>query len=430
MPLPKLQNLARALRRHWTKSVSVAAAAALLTLVGLKYLPPQYASEAKLLLTGGGSNAAELPDLTARERNAIAQDLTNPALLDRVVQTLGPRNIAAGPLPADATAQHAAAVGVLRDSLAITAAHDSGEITIRATAGRPELAKKMVAALVDTYLPDGGRTITTLPPSPRPPPVLQSTADEAKTLENAWKTASARLREAQDPPGEISLAGQRKLIEDQLAEVEVQLLRELSKHEAEERRLTSQLTPAHPQLVALREMIGELSRRINESRSDDRNPAATGSPSENRIPGVVGVLCQLRQELRRELAALNQREGLVAQATQDAELAQARLKAYAERRQHAQVERAARTAEEPDQIRQLELTVAQSASPAWQTGGIQPYLVVTCGVLVGLLGGIGVALWCYDAAPLLLTRRDVERQLELTVTGPIPTEVRPLDVAV
>ncbi|HUE73412.1 MAG TPA: hypothetical protein VMP01_21215 [Pirellulaceae bacterium] len=426
MPLLKLQNLAPALRRHWTKSVSVAAAAALLTLVGLKCLPPQYASEAKLLVTSGGSNDGETPDWVARERNSIAKDLANPDLLARVVQTLGPQIIAAGRLPDNAAAQHAKAVQVLSDSLTIAAADGSGQITIRATTNRPELAEKIVSTLVGTYLPDGGRTITTLPPSPRSPPVLQSTADEAKTLEHAWKTATARLRVAQDPPGEISLAGQRKLIEDQLAEVEVQLLRELSKHEAEERRLAAQLTPAHPQLVALREMIGQLSQQINESGSDNRNAPATGSPSEKRIPGVVGVLCQLRQELKRELVALNQQEGLVAQATQDAELAEARLKAYAERRQLAQ----AQTAEEQHHDRPIELTVVQFASPARQTGGIQPYIAVTCGVLVGLLAGIGVALWCYDADPLLLTRGDVERLLELAVTGPIPTEIEPLDVAV
>jgi capsular polysaccharide biosynthesis protein len=399
MPRLKLQNLAPALRQHWIKSLSVAAAAAMLTLVGLKYLPPQYASEAKLLVTVGGGNAEELPDLLAREGNAFVQELASPAHLARVAESLG--------------LKHANALQVLRESLTIDAAKDSAEIRIRATADHPDIAKQIVAMLAETCLPEHWSKVV----SPAPPASLaaDSSAGERETLEKARNSAAIRLREAQGPAGETSLAGRRQLIEEQLAAIEGQLLRELSKHEAEERRLESQLTPAHPQRVALRETIEVLAQQISES----------GGPlSENSIPGEVGLLCNRRRELRGELAALDQHERLIAQAKEDVETAQSRLNACAERPVMV------RGGDQPRGEKSIQLTLVQPASPARQTGGIQPQFLITCGVLAGLLGGIGAALWCFEADPLLLTRSDIERQLELVVTGPIPIEVGPLDVAV
>jgi uncharacterized protein involved in exopolysaccharide biosynthesis len=339
-----------------------------------------------------------------------------------VVDVIGPKNIVPGPLPADAAAQREEAFTALRLNLTIAAAQDSGEITVRATTSRPELARQIAATLVETYLQDNERK-TPAPVALPDPPAPELVAEEQIALENAWKTASAHLRQMQEPQGDLSLAGRRKLIEDQLAAVEVQLVSELSKQEAEERRLANKLTPAHPQLVALRELIDDLSKWIDAAEAPTGDSAAPAKPTENRLPGAVGLLCTRRQVLQRELADLNRQEGRVAQAAHEVELASLRLQAQGQRREVAPAPKT------PQPGHSIEISIAQAASPARLAAGFPPLWTIAVGAALGVFGGIGVALVCYQDNPLLMTRREVEAELELTVSGPVPTADTLLDVA-
>ncbi len=407
MPIPQ-GVLAPALRRHWTKSVSCVAAVALLTLVSLQYLRPHYVSEARLAVSLQDSPAS--PPVTSGELQQIAQDIGSPARMARVVDALGAGNLVPDLRAKDAPGRRQEAIDRLRGSLQVTATAQSGEITIRGVAQRPERAQQMVAVLVSSCMHESPRLAraAALPPA---------AGNERAQLEEAWKVASSHLQLVQGSAEDASIAGQRKLIEDQLAEVELQLIRELSRHEAEERRLESQLTPAHPQLLALRELIGELSRQIGDSGSKP------GQASEQQTPGAVGKLCTRREELRLELAALQQREGRLAKAAQRSQEVQAQLA------QHSRQEELLRAKTE-DRDRSIQLSVIAPASPARPRGGISRMLAVALGIGFGVIGAIGLPLLCYRSNPSLMTCRDIACELELPVAGPIPTASAPLDVAV
>jgi hypothetical protein len=393
-------NLAPALRRHWTKSVSCAAAVAMLTLVGIRCWRPHYVSEARLAV---GLQGPQAYPLTRAEMEQIAQDIGSPARLAHLVDALGPGTIVPAPGAKDASGHRQEAIHRLGGILQITPAHRPAEIVIRGTAERPKLAEQIVAALASHCVDDSPRlTPATMPAEP--------SNNERATRERSFESALDHLREAQRTASDVSLAGRRKLIEDQLSEVEVQLLRELSKHEADERRLSSQLTPAHPQLVALRELIAELSRQI------------AGEGSEHRMPGGVGKLCSRREELRQELAALNQREGRVAEAVQRVEQAQANL-------DELSPHEASRITVQPP-VRRVLLTLVAPASSARPVGGVSPLLAGALASGLALVGAIGVPLLCYRSNPSLMTCRDVESELELPVAGPIPTGDALLEVAV
>ena len=409
MALLSRRNLTRALRRHWIKAVSVAAAATALALLALRFLPPQHFSEARLRLSAAGGDAAELTHLLQLERQAVIQQLGSPEQLSRL----------ADKLPGIRALEKQAAMQVLQRQLRIAAATEPADIVVRGTSDRPELATHIVATLVENFLEEYSRERSV--PAAEPPPAAPTPAsDERAVLEDAWKQAAQRLEKAEQSHGELSLAGQRKLIEGQLAEVQLQLLRELSQHEVQERQLAEQLTPQHPQLMAIRQTIDELSRQIHQA--DRREQSPQDAPAENLIPGEVGILCQRRQELRRELAALNEQQQRVAAAASDVQLAQSRLAAYSEKRPpHASAE--------PSPPARFTLTLVQPASQPQQSG-ISPRLVIAGAVLLGCAGGVGIALVCHRENPLLTTCGDVERLLALPVTGPIPTQVQPLDMAV
>ena len=409
-----VRNLAHALRRHWIKSVSVAVATSALALLAVRFLPQQHYSEARLRLAAQGGDQVQA-ELLQRERKSVVEQLGSHEQLARVAERIGDRAIAAELPPGEPAAQRQLAVKYLEQRLHIAASPEPGEIVVRGTFERAELPQKIVATLVENYLDQYAH-------QPRVSPPAAPASDARAALENASKAAAQRLTEAQQFQGELSLAGQRKLLEGQLAEVQLQLLRELTEHEDQERQLAEQLTPQHPQLVAIRQTIDELSRQIKQADGYEQLPQDAAQATAVRIPGEVGILCERRQELRRELAALKAQEQRIAAAEHDVELARSRLSA------HDQEHPIVRSADPAASMR-FELTLLQPASPPQQSG-VDPRSVIAAGILLGLLGGMAAALACHAADPLLLSRSDVERLLELPVIGPIPIQVQPLDVAV
>jgi capsule polysaccharide export protein KpsE/RkpR len=318
-----------------------------------------------------------------------------------VVNAIGSDVIVRGPASGDATgdAGHQEAVRKLQQNISIFLPESSSTITVTGNAETPQLAQRIVATLVGLYLEEYKGVHDT-------PGSFESLGNEHELLNKQRSDASARLREAQQRFGVATPAGKRKVLEDQIADVDSQLLHELFKYEAEERRLSAQLAEDHPQIRAIRGVIDSLMQVIQDP--DAAGPMNSEVPSllpDRTTPPSLNNLRTQRQQLRLQLAELNEHDSLLSQLERDAELAEGRLKSHAETAEQGRIK------ERLDQETLTRLSIVQPASYPTESTGPRPSYVLPIGAFVGLLGGMGLALLCYYADPLLKTCVGLERMM-------------------
>jgi uncharacterized protein involved in exopolysaccharide biosynthesis len=420
-----------ALRRHWIKAVAFGTAIVALTMSGLLVMPRHYVSEARLFVRFGHNGVADpsesatpgqivsMYEARESELKTLLETLKSRSLLDRVVNAIGSDVIVRGPASGDATgdAGHQEAVRKLQQNISIFLPESSSTITVTGNAETPQLAQRIVATLVGLYLEEYKRVHDT-------PGSFESLGNEHELLNKQRSDASARLREAQQRFGVATPAGKRKVLEDQIADVDSQLLHELFKYEAEERRLSAQLAEDHPQIRAIRGVIDSLTQVIQDP--DAAGPMNSEVPRllpDRTTPPSLNNLRTQRQQLRLQLAELNEHDSLLSQLERDAELAEGRLKSHAETAEQGRIK------ERLDQETLTRLSIVQPASYPTESTGPRPSYVLPIGAFVGLLGGMGLALLCYYADPLLKTCVDLER-LGVRVVGRVPYQHTQLETGV
>lgn len=498
------QDVKLALLRHWRRGAAFAAAVVLLTLVGLLLMPRHYVSDAKLFVRFGrnlvldpsasatAGQMVSIYETRENELNSLLEVLRSRSLLEHVVDAIGVDAILSGRLPkdlppleavamrrgdysalpaiaSDATREgrHQQAVRKLEQNIGISVPKKSSTIAISAQAETPELAQRITATLVALYMDEHLRVYHT-------PGSFEFFRDQSQLLQQQWRDASTRLKEAKDKYGIVTLEGKRKLLQDQIADVSTRLLAgeselatsqaritsltaslaelpermvaesvegarlELIKFEAQEQQLLARFADAHPQVVAIRGKIDDLMSSIDRKAVAPNRESLARSASKQTLEMTLlteqttadaldkrnGVLRQQRDQLKRELADLNQQEIVVSQLQREVELAESRLKSYADKTEQARIN------EQLDQERITNLSIVQPASFVNKSTGPRRLYVLGLGMLVGLFGGVGLAVLCYYADPLLRTRGDLESQLGLPVTGTVPNHDSPLEVAV
>jgi uncharacterized protein involved in exopolysaccharide biosynthesis len=482
-----------AVERNWRLAGGVAAGVLVVTLLGTLFLPRTYYSEARLFVRFGRENLMLDPTATTgqmisiyesreNEINSLLEVLKSRPMVDKLVESLGPEYVLRGwgepqaASPASATAgtaqaspqrpsaAHQQAVQLLEKNIEIWAPRKSNIISIQCKAARPAVAQQIASRLVGIYLEEYVRVHRTVGS-------YQFFADQTRLSKDEWLKSAARLGEAKDKLGVVTIDGRKKQLQDEIAGIDGQLLSnraELSTSaariaslgeliaqlpetivtqeaqapnaafdnmrgtlftlEARAQELAAKMQDAHPQLVAVRQQIDDLRGVLTEQPPQRMQATQAVNPARQALElsllneqsqadalrGKAAALASLHAKLRGDLKQLNAHEASLALMQQEVDLAEAQHKAYADKLEQARINRSL------DEERISSLTVVQPATYPSKASGPRRLYVLALGLLVAATSGLGAALIAAYFQPLLGSPLDIERLLELPLTGLLP----------
>lgn len=486
-----------ALRRYWRLAAGVFAAIAVVAFLGTLMMPKSYYSEARLFVRFGRENQVDLTATTGQmvsfsesretEINSLIEILKSRAILDRVVEELGPAYILDGrPKPAapnvtrkapaqpgveaqPPSAAHLAAIQQLERSVSIWTPRKSNIIEVSCKAKSPAIAQTIVAKLVDVYLQEHVRVHHT-------PGSYEFFEQQAQVSLTQWKGAADKLRQAKDRLGIVTIDGKRRELESQIADIDAKLLanqteltasrakiaslekliEELPKTvvtqemqgpnaafdgmrqtlyslEAREQDLASKMQDNHPQLVAVRKQVIDLREILDEQPM--QRIQATEAINPARQAQELSLLSEQSSVdsltgRGRELAILQARlQGELKQLNGEEgtllQLQQAADLAESRHSEYAQRLEQARISRSLDEEQISSLNVVQPASYVAKATGPRRLIVLALGLFLATLGGLGSTFLAAYFNPIFLTAADLQQLLGLPLTGILPRESLP-----
>jgi len=355
--------------RHWQKGAIAVAIGMVIAVVGTLLMPRSYYSEARLFVrfgrenqvdpTASGSQMVSLYESRESEINSLIEILKSRAILDHVVDALGPAAVlygspvanrgqetgdrrqeaqGAGRAGAPPSKSHQLAVARLAKTVTIAAPRKSNIISVACKAKSPALAQQIVAKLIEVYQDEHVRVH-------RSPESYAFFEDQAKQSLTAWQTAADKLRDAKDRLGIVTIEGRRKHLDDTIAEINFKRLgnqaeaktarakvasleaemnrfpatlvtqettaasaaadgmrQSLFNLESQEQELAAKMQDGHPRLVAVRQQMSELRDIL------DREPAEHVQTVEAINPSWQSLQLALSNE-RTHADALSATEG-------------------------------------------------------------------------------------------------------------------------
>ncbi len=340
-------NLLGMLSRHRRSVVVVASLILACDFAWIILGPRTYESVAKLYVRLGRENVALDPTATygetlnlyatqEHEINSVLQMLESQPIAEQVVDRLGAELVlgkqpaskgiqpitasilgrgfallAQGSANLDPESVRSRAIRKLQQEIQIWAPVNSSVVGIRCEAGDPAVAQKVVRAWTDVFLKEHLRMTRT-------EGSYEFFGNEVSAAQATLDAAARSLQEAKDAAGLVSVVGQQKILEDQLAAIELQqtrnelavessrakledLRRKLDSlpktilaqesrgaaHEAwdgmreklyelqiQQQQLAAKYTEAHPAMVAIEEQVREV-RKILELQAQTRDTSVT-----------------------------------------------------------------------------------------------------------------------------------------------------------
>jgi uncharacterized protein involved in exopolysaccharide biosynthesis len=477
----------RALARHWRLAGMVAVSVLLLTLLGIMVLPRIYSSEARLAVRFGPENLTLDPTATTgqmisidasreNEINSLLEVLRSRAMLDRLVESLGPDYVLTGrgePKPFQAaaasatnepTAAHQEAVQHLERNIEVSVPRQSNIISVQCQANSPALAQKITARLVEIYLDEHARIQRTAGSQ-------QALVDQTQLSKTESQAAASRFEQEKDKLGIAAIDGKKQQIHDEITDIDAKLLANRSdlktaeariaslqeqiaslpeklvtqearapnaasdnmraalfQLESLEQELASTRSDNHPQLVAVRQQLKDLRTPLHEQPSQRAQATQTVNPSRQALElsllneqsqaaalrGREKSLVAQAARLRGELKQLNAQQASLGQLEQEVELAEGRHKADADKLEQARINRS------NDDGRISSLTVVQPATFPTSPAGPKRAYVLALGLIVAALSGLGTALFAAYLQPVLTTRIELEELWDLPLVGVLP----------
>lgn len=474
----------QALLRNWRLAAGVAGCVLLLTLVSALLLPRAYFSEARLFVRFGRENLMLDPTATTgqmvsiyesreSEINSLLEVLKSRAMLDRLVDSLGTDYVLRGGQPqpfvqntsphqvTQPSAAHRQAAMHLDKCIEIWAPRKSNIISVQCKAGSPATAQQITARLVEIYLEEYVRVHRTVGSH-------QFFVDQTRLSQDEWQQSAARLGEAKNKLGIVTIDGKKKQLQDEITDIDAKLLsgrsdlktaeariaslRELIaglpeqivtqqaqapnaafdnmrgtlfQLETREQELASTRRDEHPQLVAVRQQLADLrtvlreqpmqrlqaTHAVNPARQTLELNLLTEQSQADALRGREKSLVTLAATLRDDLKQLNSQEATLGQLHQEVELAEARHRAYADKLEQARINRSL------DEERISSLTVVQPASFPTKPTGPRRMVVLALGFLMAAVSGLGSALVAAYFQPTLTTAAQIEQLLELPLVG-------------
>jgi uncharacterized protein involved in exopolysaccharide biosynthesis len=463
-------HLQRALRRYWKLAAGVVAGAAFLALVGTIFMPRSYISEARLFVrfgrenrldpTADGGQMVAISESRESEINSLIEIFKSRAILDRVVEELGPQYILSGRvkpasaksaaltattpagLPEPPSSAHLQAVQELEREVSIWSPRKSNTINVSCKAKSPAIAQQIVAKLVQVYLAEHVRVHNT--PGSFEFFVQQTGVDgKRKELEGQIGDIAGKLltNDAELKTSEAKIASLKKLIADLPAKIVTQevegpnaafdgMRQTLYNLEAKQQELASKMTDDHPQLAAIRQQVADLreiladqpierlaaTEAVNPARQAQELALLNEQATADSLRGRGRELLALQEKLRASLKQLNTHEVEIDQLQQAVELAEARHKDYAEKLEQARINRSL------DEERISSLSIVQPASYVAKSTGPRRLYVLAAGLMFALLSGLAAALIANYLNPIYVTARELSELLDLPLIGTLPRE--------
>lgn len=478
-----LRAVYRAVFRHRRKAalflLGVISVTVLITFFG----PRAYRSEGKLFVSLGRENVT--PDPTATlgkepvfsfphsresEVNSVVEVLKSRALVDQVVDRVGPGAVlaSAGPLlPSQAgrLSDRDRAVVKLGKMLSVEPVRKSNVIRVTCEAHEPELAQAVVTKLIEAYLDQHVHLN-------RAAGAHEFLGEQTERLRLELVGREEQLRKLKSATGLASPQTQRELLVTRIARLEDDLLHasdEIAVAEAtvgvlrdklsslprtqvtaettgyadmgtdairetfytlqlKEEELRSMYTEAHPRMREFRQQTAAAAQLLDQQQRD--RTQVTTAPDRRfeeaqltllekeqslaSLQAKAGTLRTQLDGLREEQKALNENELRVADLQRDIELLDENYRKYATNLEQARLDRAL----EIEKISNINVVQPATYDPK----PIRPRKAVNLllGLVVGVLGGLGIAVVAEYLDHSFRTPEDVETRLELPALVSIP----------
>jgi polysaccharide biosynthesis protein PslE len=470
-------DILSSLRRHLVVAGLVFLAIIGLTVAVLVLAPRQYRSSAKIFLKIGRESvtvdptAASVGDplsvhLTREHEIQTALGIMQSReILAEVVKQIGAEPILAGspaskekkkpsllgefrakvsnlvpdfdPIPVEESA-----IRNLENQLYLNAGKESSIVDLGYVADTPEMAQEVLRVWLDQYI--GQHTLVH-----NDKKSLNFFETQRDKIKSDLETARDRLRSAKTQYGLVTIEGQQKLLEEQLALVmkqlsttEAEIAASASRIQAydqmlssdvrptiesevsgkanegrdvmrsllftlelEQKQLQSKLTPGHPKLDAIERQIIDAKEIVSQQSESRREITETANPAYQQLSAqriqdnAIGQgllekkksLSEQIDSLGKRFAELNQNEGKLASLIEDVRILDARYSKHVDRLEQARMN---------DVLSQSKITsVSVVQSPTLQFRPVSPNKPIVA------LGGIAAAIAAAIALPVWLDQR-------------------------
>jgi uncharacterized protein involved in exopolysaccharide biosynthesis len=490
MTLQQLRDLyafvVQAMLRRWRLAAAVFAAAAFLALVGTVFMPRSYYSEARLYVKFGrdhqidpiatGGQMVSVYETRENEINSLIENFKSRAILDRVVEELGPKFILSGRAkpaeekvaasssattsPQPPSSAHQQAVMQLEREVSVWSPRKTNTINVSCKAKSPAIAQQIVAKLVEVYLSEHVRVHHT-------PGSYEFFVEQTAVSKKAWQSTAAKLRETKNRLSIVTIEGKRKELETQIGDIASKLLtneaelkaaeakitslkklltdlpatiltqkvegpnaafdgmrQTLYQAEAKEQELASKMNDNHPQLVAVRQQVIDLRAILADQPIQRQLATQAANPTRQAI----------------DLALANEQS--TADSPADASCSYCATSfaatATAQRTKRRSPAPSRRSGPKPPQGIRLEaragrinrsLMNASAASASFSPRATSPNRPARVGCSAGLglmfavVSSIGAALVAAYLNPVFISMNDLGQLLDLPLVGTLPREV-------
>lgn len=484
----------RVLFRHKAKVVACSVLMAALAVVLIVFLPRKYRSESKLFVHVGRESVAldptastgqMIPITVSRETevNSVLEMLRSRFIIEKLVDDIGPETILrqsaadakeGSPSPfsnlmslidIDPVSDRERAIAKASSALYSAVEKKSDVITVSGTAKSPELAQKLVGRFVEIYLGEHAQMHRTAGSQ-------NFFVEQKALLQKNLSDAMAKLRDAKNSLGILSVQNQREIIRDETVAVETRLAQtqsalaasrdkvvslrekvkglperlatdqinglptsaadsmrsELYQLEVKEAELSSRFQDGFPALVAVRAQIAAAKKPLHDE--EYRRTQQTTGVNQVHAQLQVGLLTEesnlasLQAEtktLDKQLAQLhdrarllNEHEVKIANLEQEVALCNTNYATYSEKSEQSRIDAALQNE------RITNVNVIQPANLVAKPISPQKSFILALGVFGGIALGIGVALLAERLDPTLKSPTDVEDRLALPVLLTVP----------
>lgn len=495
-PSATTRDTCRLFFRHKKKALACFALSIAAALAIIFLWPRSYKSEAKLFVQVGRESVSLDPTATTgqvvpvslsreTEINSVLEMLRSRVMVEKLVDELGPTAIlksstttspageestsALSSLVAfinpDPVSDRERAIAFVEKHLDFAVEKKSDVITVQGTGKSPAFAQQMVDKFIDTYLGEhaqmhrtaGSRTFFT---------------EQTVLLRKNLGDALAKLRDAKNELGIVSLEGQRQILQNETIEVENRLAasnaslaaakkkaealrarienlperlateetkgyanaavdnmrQDLYQLQIREAELASRFTDTFPALVAVREQIkvakqplGQEEQRRTQSTTtvntvhDQIHLSLLNEESEvESLEAAAHTLDEQLAQLRQRDRALNENEAQIVNLEQEVALCKANYTTYSEKSEQSRIDAALQNE------RITNVNVIQPANLVAKPVSPRKAVVLVLGIFGGLALAIGIALLAEFLDPTLKTPDEVEERLSLPVLLSVP----------
>ncbi len=405
----------------------------------LYIMPKVYASEAKLFVRLGRENMGLDPTVTAgntvdvtatrdTEMNSILEHLRSQTLLEKVLETTDPA------FTQLSAVDQQLAVRKLQQSISVDSPRGSTVIVLHLEGLDPVEAQGKLETFIDVYLADHIRINRNL----RSHDFFEA---QSKLLKQQLGDARNELRDAKTTAGIASIEGHRASLEGQIDKAELKLQetdaslsavaaerrslerslqtvpevllaqfvegtpndglavmrQRLFELQTREKEILSKFTPAHPEAVAIAQLVQEVETALAQEEHDREKlmqaVLARKEADEASLTAQQGELRKQLTQLKGKLKTLNQHEATIGGLSDEVAQLESKYMAYLGDREQARLDDALRT----DQI--TNVSILQEATLAPLPIRPQKASVLLLAGVIGMLAGLGVVLTSEQFTP-------------------------------